>query len=91
MSIEFFVILLIIFVSIFDPLRDTSWKDKSKSWIVKHIYKWLAFYPPLIFLALYFLPWWVTVMLACTCFLIWNLSLRLIAKNKDWNKWFPQL
>jgi hypothetical protein len=88
-EIKILVIALIIFVNIFDPLRDANWCDKSKSWLVKHIYKWLAFHPPLVFLALYFFSWLEVIFLAFSCFVIWNLSIRFIAKKKDWNKWLP--
>ena len=90
-EIKILVIALILLVNIFDPLRDSNWCNKSKSWLVKHVYKWLSFYPPLVFLALYFLPWEAAVILALICPLVWNLSLRLIAKNNSWNKWFPRL
>jgi hypothetical protein len=89
MEIKFILIALFILVNIFDPLRDANWCDKSKSWLVKHIYKWLAFYPPLVFLALLFFNWTQIIILVIICFIVWNLSLRFIAKKKDWNKWLP--
>lgn len=88
MEIKILVAALLILVNVFDPLRDANWCDKSKSWLVKHIYKWLAFHPPLVFLALYFFPWYKAVALGVVCFLVWSLSIRFIA-GKNWNKWLP--
>ncbi len=80
-KIQILVLFIIFIVNVFDPIFNAFWCDKSKSWLFRHIPKWLAFYPPIAFLAIYFFHWW-SIPIAVGSFIVWRLSIRYIAGKK---------
>jgi len=79
-------IIIILWTVFFDSLRDGFLHE---SWIKRHIFKWLAFYPIIIYL-LWEYPWYCFISMAIASWLIWQLGARVICK-KEWESWWIKL
>jgi|TARA_R100001082_G_C4356122_1_gene156972 hypothetical protein len=78
---ELIAITLVLFVCLFDALRD-AWM-KSEGWWKRHTVKWISFYTPLAFISyMHVRPeYWIP--LTALSWVVWRLSLRYIG-GKIW-------
>jgi len=87
--IEIFALLVILSNVIIDPLRDI-WMSRGNDvgWWKRHIAKWGQFYPPLIFITVVHVHWYLWIPVGLLSLFLWQVSLIKIAK-KDWggSKW----
>jgi len=86
--LEVIAVLLILSNSITDPLRDVWMKSNEIGWWKRHIAKWGQFYPPLVFITVVHVRWWLWISLVPLSLFLWQWSLIKIAKT-DWggSKW----
>ena len=82
---EYIALALIMFTSAADAVRD-AWIQEG--WWKRHIAKWLAFYPPLIFIMVWFTPmfWWPFIIIGA--WVVWRLSVRYIGGRRWRSHWF---
>ena len=75
MLVSLAAVALLLLASAADAVRD-AWIRKD--WWPRHIIKWLAFYPPLLWILVREVPplWWVGVIPAA--WLVWRLAARYI-------------
>lgn len=88
-SIAIGVILLTVF---FDALRDGF--SSSQNWWKRHIYKWLHFYTPLLFILIVHLGWHWWLILPIPCWIVWQIALHYIAKvewESMWLRWIKSI
>jgi len=79
-------IIIILWTVFFDSLRDGLLHE---SWIKRHLFKWLAFYPIIIYL-MWGWKWYWWIVMAVVCWAIWQLGIHFICK-KDWDSWWIKL
>jgi len=75
------LIAVILWTVFFDALRD-GFADHP-DWWMRHVFKWLQFYPILIYVIWRFLNWRWWLILPLPCWALWQFALRCIA-GKDW-------
>lgn len=75
MTAQIILSLTIIIVTVCDAARDAWLRDRKSGvdWWEWHTVKWVAFYPPLVWLCVEYLPLWWTVLLAVFCYGLWEL------------------
>jgi hypothetical protein len=75
MAAQIILSLTIAIITVCDAARD-AWLHSRKpgvGWWEWHIVKWVAFYIPLVWLCMVYLPLWWTLLLALLCYGLWNL------------------
>ena len=79
-------IVIILWTVFFDSLRDGFLHE---SWWKRHIFKWLAFYPVIIYL-MWGWEWYWFVATGIMSWLIWRFGIHVVCK-KDWKSWWIKL
>jgi len=88
---ELIAIVLILFVCLFDALRD-AWM-RSEGWWKRHCVKWISFYSPLAFITVLHVRWEYWIPLTIASWFVWRASLFYIGgKNwpSHWTRYFPK-
>jgi hypothetical protein len=88
MQLELFAIGVIIWSVFFDALRDGFLKS---CWWKRHIFKWLQFYPPILFILIVHLGWQWWLILPIPSWIIWRIALRYVAKVNWPSMWISWL
>jgi hypothetical protein len=74
------IVILLLACSSFDAMRDGWLKE---GWWKRHIAKWLAFYPPLVFIAVTYLSPVAVIATAIASWVVWRLTIRYVC-GKEW-------
>ena len=85
------IIIIILYASIMDGARDGL---INAEWWPRHIAKWLAFYPPLIYLLVKFVNLgWVWIVIILMAGLFWQIGMRLTGQKWEsmWIRLFKKL
>jgi len=90
---EYVAIIVIVLTVFFDALRDGFINDPN--WWKRHIFKWLAFYIPILYIMIVHvgLVWWWILLVPC-CWIIWQVAIHYIAKKKwesMWIRWIKKI
>jgi hypothetical protein len=73
-------IVFIAYCSFFDGVRDAT---IDRDWWVRHIWKWLAFYPPLAWILFRYVHGdWIWLLVAASAWVLWRVGMR--AGGKHW-------
>ena len=82
------IIIIILYASTMDGVRDGLIHSE---WWPRHIAKWAAFYPPLIYLLVKFVNFgWVWIVIVLMAWLFWQLGMRLAGQKWE-SMWIKAL
>ena len=73
----FWAVAVILLSTAANALHD-RWITRNVGWWQWHIVKWIMFFPPLVYIAVYFLSWQWWLPLAIVSWILW----RIIYKGK---------